>query len=518
MPKYYSLKPEEICVVQIMNVGDPLRNVPPALRELFQYKEHALSDRLVQLRGLKHHGVHERECRPEVTDATFCTQILLSKAASMGLGREERTTLQTTFQRRTVLDKSGVPAVEEAYRDEDDELCLRALQLFTNVQFNDRGGLDSEYHPGRIIIPGDELRTFVKEASSDARLTVNIVDQIHTMLNEVEIAGYLQDAKYLPMLQQKLPELNIDVIGVALSIALMERIHAAMQVNTKRASGALVSEEEALLGFRNESMCVLGYVPMTEPQHQEIAKSRTSVHPLPVLPKVQRQIADSIKLPPQLLHVDQCGRATNLARNYISVMPLTDDSSQGLLVVPHAGALIYGIYKDLVPRREQFNAYVASCYPKLCAYYPAPPPSLPEMQTMAWGVLFERYTEAYDLPPQLTVLELRYQGFIATMSGLTVHGGNFNEETIERPVFRLHVDSTCVLKEPKLWGAPGYGSVHDLREDRDLWPLTRFIPGARMSHGVYSVCIYTLVFLMVYLYIRCCLSFLRNGMMQLYKP
>ena len=58
----------------------------------------------------------------------------------------------------------------------------------------------------------------------------------------------------------------------------------------------------------------------------------------------------------------------------------------------------------------------------------------------------ERVKTGWDAggPTELTVLELRYYGFIATLSGLTVHGGNFNEETIETPVFRLHVDSTCI--------------------------------------------------------------------------
>ena len=99
----------------------------------------------------------------------------------------------------------------------------------------------------------------------------------------------------------------------------------------------------------------------------------------------------------------------------------------------------------------------------------------------------ERYAQTYELPSEFAVLELHFQGFILTLNGLMVHGGHFRSEVVESPVFRLHVDSTFLLEEPKVWAAPGYGGVHDLREDRDLWPVLRFLPGARMSKGTYAV-------------------------------
>ena len=49
------------------------------------------------------------------------------------------------------------------------------------------------------------------------------------------------------------------------------------------------------------------------------------------------------------------------------------------------------------------------------------------------------------------------------------------------------MDSIFLLNEPKVWAAPFYGGVHDLREDRDLWPILRFLPGASMSQGTYAV-------------------------------
>ena len=112
---------------------------------------------------------------------------------------------------------------------------------------------------------------------------------------------------------------------------------------------------------------------------------------------------------------------------------------------------------------------------------------LNEIQTMAWGYLVEKYANTYELPSEFTVLELRYRGFILTLNGLMVHGGHFRNEAVDSPVFRLHVDSTFLLEEPKVWAAPGYGGVHDLREDRDLWLVSRFLPGARMSQGTYAV-------------------------------
>ena len=50
-----------------------------------------------------------------------------------------------------------------------------------------------------------------------------------------------------------------DVLNIALTIALSERLHASMQVNTKLASGALSGLPGDLLRFRPESLNVLCY-------------------------------------------------------------------------------------------------------------------------------------------------------------------------------------------------------------------------------------------------------------------
>ena len=98
-------------------------------------------------------------------------------------------------------------------------------------------------------------------------------------------------------------------------------------------------------------------------------------------------------------------------------------------MVPHAGALVHGIYKRLVLLRSKFKTYVAACYSKLCAYFPKHP-TISEMQTTTWGYLVEKYARMYDLPSKFAVLELRYNGFILTLNGLMVHGGHFRDATV----------------------------------------------------------------------------------------
>jgi len=140
-----------------------------------------------------------------------------------------------------------------------------------------------------------------------------------------------------------------------------------------------------------------------------------------------------------MLHVDHCSSASNLARIWVIIVPLAEDKSQAVTVVPHAGSLIYGIIKDLLPLRDKFDQYVRDCCPKLCAYFPDKP-SVAKMQTTAWGYLVDKYVDAYDFPSKFTVLELRIEGFILTLNGLMVHGGHWREESATGPVFRFHVE------------------------------------------------------------------------------
>ena len=161
-----------------------------------------------------------------------------------------------------------------------------------------------------------------------------------------------------------------------------------MQVNTARASGALSVIPGCLQEYRRESINVLGNVLITVDQLRELNEESGMVE-MPELPEFSHHAGIDVSdatLPPQMLHVDQCGCATNLPRIYVSIVPFAEDSSQATLVVPHAGALVYGIYKRLVLLRSKFKTYVAACYSKLCSYFPKHP-TMSELQTMTWGYL-----------------------------------------------------------------------------------------------------------------------------------
>lgn len=108
-----------------------------------------------------------------------------------------------------------------------------------------------------------------------------------------------------------------------------------MQVNTARASGALSVIPGCLQEYRRESINVLGNVLITVDQLRELSEESRMVE-MPELPEFSHHAGIDVSdatLPPQMLHVDQCGCATNLPRNYVSVVAFAEDSSQATLVV-----------------------------------------------------------------------------------------------------------------------------------------------------------------------------------------
>ena len=108
-----------------------------------------------------------------------------------------------------------------------------------------------------------------------------------------------------------------------------------MQVNTARASGALSVIPGCLQEYRRESINVLGNVLITVDQLRELNEESGMVE-MPELPEFSHHAGIDVSdatLPPQMLHVDQCGCATNLPRNYVSIVAFAEDSSQATLVV-----------------------------------------------------------------------------------------------------------------------------------------------------------------------------------------
>lgn len=154
--------------------------------------------------------------------------------------------------------------------------------------------------------------------------------------------------------------------------------------------------------------------------------------------------------------------------------------------------MLYAVSSMLVPRRKALDAYVAHHYPELCAYFPSGSiPSLCEMQARYWEyVCIRMWRDAYVLPSILPALNIRFDDHILSWSGLAVHGGN---ATVGEDVtFRMHIESktTPSAESDVNWNGEVSGSIHDLREDRDYWPIMRYLPGSRMSRGVYKVSFY----------------------------